>query len=273
MEYINVRGLDKPVPKLIFGTAWFSLDAEEEAHKMMDLYVEKGGKLSLSGYQFKNVDHLMRIIERIVTPLGRRIDTSSPMVDARLADGSRVNAIIPPLAADAPCLTIRKFGKKIFTCDMLLKFSSLTEDMVEFAQACVMARKNIVVSGNVKAGIPGGQMGQHGIGVVRRQHIVVNVAHQHHQIGRGSVDGIQKLPLSRAVITAVQIGEAGNAHRPVDLIAFHGIYCRFQIVIPTQQHKQQDCGQQQQEAFFQPFHTAATPRRAISSRSLSTSAG
>ena len=103
------------------------------------IYVEKGGKLSLSGYQFKNVDHLMRIIERIVTPLGRRIDTSSPMVDARLADGSRVNAVIPPLAADAPCLTIRKFGKKIFTCDMRLKFSSLTEDMVEFAQACVMA--------------------------------------------------------------------------------------------------------------------------------------
>lgn len=116
------------------------------------IYVEKGGKLSLSGYQFKNVDHLMRIIERIVTPLGRRIDTSSPMVDARLADGSRVNAIIPPLAADAPCLTIRKFGKKIFTCDMLLKFSSLTEDMVEFAQACVMARKNIVVSGGTGSG-------------------------------------------------------------------------------------------------------------------------
>ncbi len=116
------------------------------------IYVEKNGRISLSGYQFKSVDHLMRIIERIVTPLGRRIDTSSPMVDARLADGSRVNAIIPPLAADGPCLTIRKFGKKVFNCDMLLKYGSLTPEMVGFIRACVMARKNIVVSGGTGSG-------------------------------------------------------------------------------------------------------------------------
>ncbi len=78
------------------------------------IYVEKNGRISLSGYQFKSVDHLMRIIERIVTPLGRRIDTSSPMVDARLADGSRVNAIIPPLAADGPASSAKRFS--IVTC-------------------------------------------------------------------------------------------------------------------------------------------------------------
>ncbi len=116
------------------------------------IYVEKGGKVTLSGYQFKNVNHLMRIIERIVTPLGRRIDTSSPMVDARLADGSRVNAIIPPLAADGPCLTIRKFGRKIFNCDMLLGYGSLTTEMAGFIKASVMARKNIVVSGGTGSG-------------------------------------------------------------------------------------------------------------------------
>ncbi len=116
------------------------------------IYVEKGGHVTLCDIQFKSVDHLMRIIERIVSPLGRRIDTSSPMVDARLKDGSRVNAIIPPLAADGPCLTIRKFGKKIFNCDMLLRYRSLTPEMVAFIQSCVMARKNIVVSGGTGSG-------------------------------------------------------------------------------------------------------------------------
>lgn len=116
------------------------------------VYIEQNGLVSLSDVQFESVEHLMRIIERIVAPLGRRIDTSSPMVDARLADGSRVNAIIPPLAADGPCLTIRKFGKKIFNCDMLLKYGSVTEEMVNFIKCCVEARKNIVVSGGTGSG-------------------------------------------------------------------------------------------------------------------------
>lgn len=116
------------------------------------VYVERGGKLERSHVQFRDNEHVLRIIEKIVSPLGRRIDESSPMVDARLPDGSRVNAIIPPLALKGPCITIRKFSKDPLTIDDLIRFGTVTEEMAMFLRACVEARLNIVVSGGTGSG-------------------------------------------------------------------------------------------------------------------------
>ena len=98
------------------------------------VYIERGGKLELTNVAFQNDEHVMRIIDRIVAPLGRRVDESSPMVDARLPDGSRVNAIIPPLAWSGPVLTIRKFAASPFTVDDLIRFGTATPEMVDFLQ-------------------------------------------------------------------------------------------------------------------------------------------
>jgi pilus assembly protein CpaF len=116
------------------------------------VYVEQGGKLYKTDIHFKDDDHVMRVIDRIISPLGRRCDESSPMVDARLSDGSRVNAIIPPLSLVGPVLTIRKFSKTPFTEHDLVRFGTLTPDMVEFLRACVQVRLNIVVSGGTGSG-------------------------------------------------------------------------------------------------------------------------
>jgi len=116
------------------------------------IFVERKGKLQLTNVQFHDDAHLMTIIERIVSPLGRRIDESSPLVDARLADGSRVNAIVPPLSLIGPCVTIRKFSKNPLSIDNLVGFGSLSEEMAEFLQACVKARLNIMVSGGTGSG-------------------------------------------------------------------------------------------------------------------------
>ena len=116
------------------------------------IYVERKGKLQLTNVQFHDDDHLMTIIERIVSPLGRRIDESSPLVDARLSDGSRVNAIVPPLSLIGPCVTIRKFTKNPLSIDNLVGFGSLSEEMAEFLRACVKARLNIMVSGGTGSG-------------------------------------------------------------------------------------------------------------------------
>ncbi|MEO3934067.1 CpaF family protein [Micrococcaceae bacterium Sec7.4] len=116
------------------------------------VYVEREGKLTLTNARFSSEDHLRRIIERIVTKVGRRIDESSPMVDARLADGSRVNAIIPPLAVNGASLTIRKFGQVPLTVENLISFGTLTPEMAELLQACVQARLNILVSGGTGTG-------------------------------------------------------------------------------------------------------------------------
>jgi pilus assembly protein CpaF len=116
------------------------------------VYVERGGRLFLTNARFSSEDHLRRIIERIVTKVGRRIDESSPMVDARLSDGSRVNAIIPPLAVNGASLTIRKFGPVPLTVDKLIAFGTLTQEMAELLQACVQARLNILVSGGTGTG-------------------------------------------------------------------------------------------------------------------------
>src|SRR3954447_8953416 len=116
------------------------------------VYVEKAGKLELTTLAFKDNIHLMQIIERIVSRVGRRVDESSPMVDARLADGSRVNAIIPPLALDGPCLSIRRFGREPVTARQMLENQTLTESMLELMSAMVKGRLNIIVSGGTGAG-------------------------------------------------------------------------------------------------------------------------
>ena len=116
------------------------------------IYVERKGKVQLTDRHFRDPQHLIRVIERIVNKVGRRIDESSPLVDARLEDGSRVNAVIPPITPDGACLTIRKFGKSLFTLGKLVSFGSMTDNMAKFIAACVQLRKNIVVSGGTGSG-------------------------------------------------------------------------------------------------------------------------
>jgi len=116
------------------------------------VYVERAGKIEPTGFSFKDDAHLMQIIDRIVSRVGRRVDESSPMVDARLADGSRVNAIIPPLAIDGPCLSIRRFGRDPLTARNMIENKTLTEPMLELLSAMVKGRLNLVVSGGTGAG-------------------------------------------------------------------------------------------------------------------------
>lgn len=116
------------------------------------VYVERDGKLQRVNTLFEDEEHLMRIIDRIVAPLGRRIDEGAPMVDARLPDGSRVNAVIPPISINGPTLTIRLFSKIPLTIDNLVEFGSITREAVDFLRACIVARLNIVVSGGTGSG-------------------------------------------------------------------------------------------------------------------------
>lgn len=116
------------------------------------IYVERSGKITCTGKSFTTHDAVRAVIERIVTPLGRRIDESSPLVDARLKDGSRVNCIIPPLAIKGPCITIRKFGKKSLTVDDLVGFGSITPQIAAFLKKCVLGRRNIIISGGTGSG-------------------------------------------------------------------------------------------------------------------------
>jgi len=116
------------------------------------VYVERAGKLYRTPVEFKDNAHLVRIIEKIVSRVGRRIDESSPMVDARLPDGSRVNAVIPPIAVDGPLLSIRRFGRDPLQAEDLVKNLSMTEGMLELLRACVKARLNIIISGGTGAG-------------------------------------------------------------------------------------------------------------------------
>ena len=116
------------------------------------VYVERAGKLEVTGLSFKDNQHLMQIIDRIVSRIGRRVDESSPMVDARLSDGSRVNAIIPPLALDGPCLSIRRFGRDPITSRNMLDNKTLSEEMLELLSAVVKGRLNMLISGGTGAG-------------------------------------------------------------------------------------------------------------------------
>lgn len=116
------------------------------------VYIERDGKIIPTNVSFENNEHIIRVIERIVLPLGRRVDADSPTVDARLPDGSRVNAVIPPVAIDGPSITIRKFATERLGTEQLIAFGSISESMVEFLNACVMAKLNIIVSGGTGSG-------------------------------------------------------------------------------------------------------------------------
>ncbi|MGZ9223974.1 MAG: CpaF family protein [Anaerolineales bacterium] len=117
-----------------------------------NIYIERKGKVHRVPVTFENNDHVMRIIDRIVAPLGRRIDESSPYVDARLPDGSRVNAVIPPISLVGPILTIRKFSRNPITVEQLIQFGSVTPEGIQFLKACVESRLNVVISGGTGSG-------------------------------------------------------------------------------------------------------------------------
>ena len=116
------------------------------------VYLERKGKLVKTNIVFEDDDHVLRVIERIVFPLGRRVDIDTPIIDARLPDGSRVNVVIPPVAIDGPSITIRKFRKDKLSIDQLIEYDSLTKFMAEFLRACVIGRLNIVISGGTGSG-------------------------------------------------------------------------------------------------------------------------
>jgi pilus assembly protein CpaF len=116
------------------------------------VYIERNGKLSETTVRFKDDAHLLHIIEKIVSQAGRRIDEAQPIVDARLQDGSRVNAIIPPLALDGPCLSIRRFGRHVITQEEMLEFKTLTPGMLRFLAACVQSKTTILISGGTGSG-------------------------------------------------------------------------------------------------------------------------
>ena len=118
-----------------------------------EIFVEKNGKIILTNKRFISNDQVRATIDRIIAPLGRRIDESTPMVDARLSDGSRINAIIPPLSLNGPMITIRKFAQERYTVeDLLTRFNTLNQPMADFLNACVIGRKNMIVSGGTGAG-------------------------------------------------------------------------------------------------------------------------
>jgi pilus assembly protein CpaF len=139
-----------------FGPIQQLLDMDTVSEVMVNgpnrVYVEQKGKLTLTGVHFANDEHVLKVIDRIIRPLGRRIDRKWPMVDARLPDGSRVNAIIPPCAIDGSTITIRKFSKHKLQVSDLIRFGSMTPEMGEFLRACVVSRLNVVVSGGTGSG-------------------------------------------------------------------------------------------------------------------------
>ncbi len=139
-----------------FGPIQPLLDDPEISEVMVNgpkkVFVEKGGKVTKSAITFDDDDHVARIIDRIILPLGRRVDSDSPTVDARLPDGSRVNAVIRPVSIDGPCITIRKFKKDKLSVQQLIDYGSLTQNMGEFVRACVLAHLNIVISGGTGSG-------------------------------------------------------------------------------------------------------------------------
>jgi pilus assembly protein CpaF len=143
-------------PVVDFGPIQVLLDDPTVSEVMVNgphkVYAERKGKLQKTDVKFRDNDHVREIIERIVQPLGRHVDRKTPLVDARLPDGSRVNAVIAPCAIDGPSITIRKFGKGVLTAADLVKFGSMTQVVAEFLQACVVSRLNIVVAGGTGSG-------------------------------------------------------------------------------------------------------------------------
>jgi pilus assembly protein CpaF len=156
-ESVRVQLFHDVLDELVgFGPIQYLLDDGDVTEVMVNradqVYIERKGKLIDTKVRFENDQQILKVIERIVSPLGRRIDAESPMVDARLPDGSRVNAVIPPVAIDGPLLTIRKFSKSKYTIDQLIEFESLTQMMADFLRACVKGRLNIIISGGTGSG-------------------------------------------------------------------------------------------------------------------------
>jgi pilus assembly protein CpaF len=139
-----------------FGPIQPLLDDEDVSEVMVNgpkkVFVERKGKLTKSPITFDDDDHVLRVIDRIILPLGRRVDADTPAVDARLPDGSRVNAVIRPVSIDGPCITIRKFKKDKLSIQQLIDYGSLNQNMAEFIRACVLAHLNIVISGGTGSG-------------------------------------------------------------------------------------------------------------------------
>ncbi len=157
-EYLALRQVKKQVKDILFGFGPLEdllrmpTISEIMVNRSDQIFVEKAGVLQQSGRQFVSDEVTLTVIERIVSRVGRRIDTAQPMVDARLPDGSRVNAIIPPLAVKGPCLTIRKFARRAITMPILLEKGSITPQVTEFLQGCVRARRSILISGGTGSG-------------------------------------------------------------------------------------------------------------------------
>ena len=155
---INIQELRQSVMNEAVGLGPLEKFLEDESiteimvNNQNEIFIEQAGKLIKSNFRFSSESTVLSVIERIITPIGRRIDESSPMVDARLKDGSRVNAIIPPLALKGPSLTIRKFSKKRLLPQDLVNYGSINDDMVKFLKICVHNRKNIIVSGGTGSG-------------------------------------------------------------------------------------------------------------------------
>ena len=139
-----------------YGPIQSLLDDSEISEVMVNgpkqVYIERNGKLLKTNVTFENDEHVMRVIERIIYPLGRRVDPDSPTVDARLPDGSRVNAVIRPVAVDGPIITIRKFAKERLSVEQLIKLGSITPGMIDFLKACIVARLNTIISGGTGSG-------------------------------------------------------------------------------------------------------------------------
>jgi len=156
-EEIKVRLFDEVLNELVgYGPIQCLLDDSENTEVMVNgpkhVYIERKGKIIKTDITFDSNEHVLQVIDRIVAPMGRRIDRDHPTVDARLPDGSRVNAVIPPVAIDGPSITIRKFSRERLTVEQLIRIGSLTAQMVEFLQACVVARLNIIISGGTGSG-------------------------------------------------------------------------------------------------------------------------
>ena len=144
--------LSQPLVPIDTGFRLVGLDSLAQVTADRHARVERGGRITFTGKTFTSHEAVLAVIERIITPLGRRIDESSPLVDARLKDGSRVNAIIPPLAIKGPAITIRKFAKKSFTVKDLIRFGSITENIASFLEKCVRGHMNIFISGGTGSG-------------------------------------------------------------------------------------------------------------------------
>ncbi len=139
-----------------YGPIQSLLDEESVSEVMVNgpynVYVERSGKLVRTNVEFNDNNHVLQVIDSIILPLGRRVDEDNPTVDARLPDGSRVNAVVPPVAIDGPTITIRKFAKEKLTITQLVEYGSLTENMADFLRACVVSRLNIIISGGTGSG-------------------------------------------------------------------------------------------------------------------------